>query len=115
MSEVNNENQDNLNQQSVNEISEAEALAKFDPYAEEEYSAPMLDEQQKQMFDAILAVENVSLLSGFYDGKPTGIICFFKQDQFGINVYPVAVMLTKEMSEKVRDDLGKTLPVIQER
>ena len=39
MSEVNNENQDNLNQQSVNEISEAEALAKFDPYAEEEYSA----------------------------------------------------------------------------
>ena len=50
----------------------------------------MLDEQQKQMFDAILAVENVSLLSGFYDGKPTGIICF-KQDQFGINVYPVAL------------------------
>lgn len=109
-----NETKD-TNEKPVEEISDAEALAKFDPYAEEEYSAPMLDEEQKQFFDALLRAENVSLLSGFYDGKPTGIICFFKQDQFGINVYPIAAMLTKEMSEKVRDDLGKSLPVIQGR
>ena len=78
-----------------------------------EVEAPMLTDKDKQTFEAVLKAENVALLSGFYDGTPTGLICFFsREDDGSIKVYPVGVMLTAEMASKVRDDLGQPLPIL---
>jgi hypothetical protein len=76
-----------------------------------EVEAPLLTEEHKYRFNALLEAENVALLSGFYDDIATGLICFYGRNDFGeITIHPIGLMLTPEMATKIKDDLGKPIP-----
>ena len=72
--------------------------------------APPIPEEHKQVFEAILQVENVCLQSGFYQNEPASIISFFSKDSEGFTIiHPVAIIVTPEMSLDLKDDIGNPL------
>lgn len=68
-----------------------------------------LTPQEHNVFEVITTAANLCLVRGFYEGKPVGVVALIDEQEDGINIHPIAMLLDDEMKEKLEptDDYEK--------
>lgn len=78
------------------------------------FQVPEINDQDREVFEAIRSAENIALLSGFYQGKPARIIVAVSPDDGEYHIFPLAILLTEDMMQFLGESDNQPLEVIHE-